>query len=148
MSDLGIFVGTVYGNAQHVAEQVQTLLTSKGLKNTLYDDPSIDDFKKSAGYIFISSSTGQGDIPPNLEFFISDLRDMFPLMEQKPFAVIGLGDSSYCDSFCGAGEQIHALLLELQGTPVAELLRIDACETLEPEIEALAWVEKLVPRFS
>lgn len=147
MSEVGIFVGSVYGNAQHVAEQVQSMLTSKGVSSELYDDPSIEDFKNSAGYIFISSTTGQGDIPPNLEFFISDLRDMFPLMNQKPFAVIGLGDSSYCDSFCGAGEQIHALLLELQGKPVAELLRIDACETLEPEKEAVAWIENLAPRF-
>lgn len=147
MSEVGIFVGSVYGNAQHVAEQVQGLLTSKGVKSQLYDDPSIEDFTSRTGYIFISSTTGHGDIPPNLEFFITDLRDRFPLMEQKPFAVIGLGDSSYCDSFCGAGEQIQSLLLELQGTPVAELLRIDACETLEPEKEALAWIEGLVPRF-
>lgn len=148
MSEVGIFVGSVYGNAQHVAEQVQSMLATKGVVSKLYDDPSIEDFKKSTGYIFISSTTGQGDIPPNLEFFISDLRDMFPLMEQKPFAVIGLGDSSYCDSFCGAGEQIQTLLVELQGKPVAELLRIDACETLEPEKEALAWIENLTPHFS
>jgi flavodoxin len=148
MSEVGIFVGSVYGNAQHVAEQVQELLTSKGVKSGLYDDPSIDDFCGHTGYIFISSTTGQGDIPPNLEFFIADLRDRFPLMEQKPFAVIALGDSSYYDSFCGAGEQIHGLLLELQGTPVAELLRIDACETLEPEKEAVAWIENLVAKFS
>jgi flavodoxin len=148
MSEVGIFVGSVYGNAEHVAEQVQTMLASKGVKSKLYDDPSIDDFKTSTGYIFISSTTGQGDIPPNLEFFVADLREGFPLMEQKPFAVIGLGDSSYFDSFCGAGEQIHALLLELQGTPVAELLRIDACETLEPEKEAIAWIEGVVTRFT
>lgn len=147
MSKVGIFVGSVYGNAQHVAEQVQGLLTSKQVVNEIYDDPGVDDFKRCDGYIFISSTTGQGDIPPNLEFFIADLRDMFPLMEQKPFAVIGLGDSSYCDTYCKAGEQIHELLLELQGQPVAELLRIDACETLEPEKEALAFIEPLATKL-
>ncbi|WP_166425097.1 flavodoxin domain-containing protein [Paraglaciecola sp. 20A4] len=148
MSKVGIFVGSVYGNAQHVAEQVQELLTSKQLVSEIYDDPSIDDFKRCDSYIFVSSSTGQGDIPPNLEFFVSDLKDMFPLMDQKPFAVIGLGDSSYCDSYCGAGEQLQALLLELQGKPVADMLKIDACETLEPEKEALEWIESLVGEFA
>ncbi|WP_158770869.1 flavodoxin domain-containing protein [Paraglaciecola sp. L1A13] len=148
MSKVGIFVGSVYGNAQHVAEQVQELLTSKQLVSEIYDDPSVDDFKRCDSYIFVSSSTGQGDIPPNLEFFVSDLKDMFPLMDQKPFAVIGLGDSSYCDSYCGAGEQLQALLLELQGKPVADMLKIDACETLEPEKEALEWIESLVGEFA
>ncbi|GAC25017.1 flavodoxin domain-containing protein [Paraglaciecola mesophila] len=148
MSKVGIFVGSVYGNAQHVAEQVQELLTSKQVVSEIYDDPSIDDFKRCDGYIFVSSTTGQGDIPPNLEFFVADLKDMFPLMDQKPFAVIGLGDSSYCDSYCGAGEQIQALLLELQGKPVADMLKIDACETLEPEKEALAFIEPLAAEFA
>ncbi|WP_339768435.1 flavodoxin domain-containing protein [uncultured Paraglaciecola sp.] len=148
MSKVGIFVGSVYGNAQHVAEQVQELLTSKQLVSEIYDDPSVDDFKRCDSYIFVSSSTGQGDIPPNLEFFVSDLKDIFPLMDQKPFAVIGLGDSSYCDSYCGAGEQLQALLLELQGKPVADMLKIDACETLEPEKEALEWIESLVGEFA
>jgi flavodoxin len=148
MSDVGIFVGTVYGNAQHVAEQVKEMFDSKEIAAKVYDDPSLEDFKNAGAIIFISSTTGQGDVPPNLEFFIADLREQFPLMDQKPFAVVGLGDSSYGETFCGAGRQIQELLLELQGLPVADLLKIDACETLEPETEVVAWLADLVPEFS
>jgi flavodoxin len=147
MSKIGIFVGSVYGNAQHVAEDVNTMLGVQGLTSQVFTDPTLDDFKQVSSMIFISSTTGQGDIPPNLEFFIQDLRDQFPLMEQKPFAVAGLGDSSYGETYCGAGRQIFELLTELQGKPMAELLEIDACETLEPEIEVVAWAEKLLPEL-
>jgi flavodoxin len=145
MSKIGIFVGSVYGNAQHVAEDVETMLGAQGRESQVFTDPTLDDFKQVSSMIFISSTTGQGDIPPNLEFFIQDLRDQFPLMEQKPFAVAGLGDSSYGETYCGAGRQIFELLTELQGKPITELLEIDACETLEPELEVVAWAEKLLP---
>jgi flavodoxin len=148
MSKIGIFVGSVYGNAQHVAEDVNTMLGAQGLASQVFTDPTLDDFKQVSSMLFISSTTGQGDIPPNLEFFIQDLRDEFPLMEQKPFAVAGLGDSSYDETYCGAGQQIFELLTELQGKPIAELLEIDACETLEPEIEVVAWAEKLLPELT
>lgn len=145
MSKIGIFVGSVYGNAQHVAEDVETMLGAQGRESQVFTDPTLDDFKQVSSMIFISSTTGQGDIPPNLEFFIQDLRDQFPLMEQKPFAVAGLGDSSYGETYCGAGRQIFELLTELQGKPITEFLEVDACETLEPEVEVVAWAEKLLP---
>ncbi|MFT5839832.1 MAG: flavodoxin [Flavobacteriales bacterium] len=147
MSKIGIFVGSVYGNAQHVAEEVNTMFIAKGLTSQVFTDPTLNDFKQVSAILFISSTTGQGDIPPNLEFFVQDLRDQFLLLEQKPFAVAGLGDSSYGETYCGAGRQIFELLTELQGKAIAGLLEIDACETLEPEAEVVAWAEQLLPEF-
>lgn len=145
MSKIGIFVGSVYGNAQHVAEEVSVVLSKHGMFSEVFTDPTLDDFKNASSMLFISSTTGQGDIPPNLEFFIQDLRDQFPLLEQKPFAVVGLGDSSYGETYCGAGRQIFELLTELQGKPITALLEVDACETLEPEVEVVAWLENVLP---
>ena len=147
MVDVGIFVGSVYGNAQHVADQVKDMIEGKGHAAEVYVDPSMDDFKQAKSVLFISSTTGQGDIPPNLEFFIADLRDAFPLMENKPFAVAAMGDSSYGETFCGAGRQIFELLSELQGNPAADMLEVDAIETLEPENEVVPWVEGLLNKL-
>ena len=73
-----------------------------------------------------------------------DLRDAFPLMEQKPFAVAALGDSSYGDTYCGAGKQVFELLEELQGKAVSPLLEVDAIETLEPEKDVVDWVSGIL----
>ncbi|MBU2879641.1 MULTISPECIES: flavodoxin domain-containing protein [Alteromonadaceae] len=147
MVDVGIFVGSVYGNAQHVAEQVEEMLAEKGHNVELFIDGTLDNFKQTKSVIFISSTTGQGDLPPNLEFLIMDMKDTMPLMDQKPFAVVGLGDSSYSDSFCGAGKQIFEVLVELQGQPVADLFIVDVMETLEPEAEVLPWIESILPKL-
>jgi flavodoxin len=147
MNTLSIFVGTVYGNAQHVAEDVSSTLQTKNISSEIFTDPKMSDFTKASNILFITSTTGQGDIPPNLEFFIEDLRKAAPSLDNKPFAVAALGDSSYGESFCGAGVQIFELLIELKGKAVTDLLEVDACETLEPEVEVVAWVEKHVERL-
>ena len=144
MRSVSIFVGSVYGNAQHVAEEAQTMFETKGIECEVFTDPETSDFVDAEAVVVISSTTGQGDVPPNVELFISDLRDEFPLMNAKPFAVAALGDSSYGESFCGGGRQFHELLLELQGKPVAEMLEVDAIETLAAEEEVVPWLEGLV----
>ncbi|MBT0585018.1 flavodoxin [Alteromonas oceanisediminis] len=141
MKKLSIFAGSVYGNAQHVAEEVQQALSDDGIDSSVHSDPSVDDFKEAEAVLVITSTTGQGDVPPNLEFFYAELRDQFPLMNGKPYAVAALGDSSYGDTYCGGGKQFAELLAELQGQPVADMLEIDAIETLEPETDVVAWVK-------
>lgn len=143
MAKIALIVGTVYGAAQYTAEQAVSLLTAKGYDVTLYEEAKLDDVlaQDADCWLVITSTTGQGDIPDNVLPFFVDVKDRFPLLTGKQFAVIALGDSSY-DTFCGAGEQFNALLQELQGQELAPMLRIDACETLEPETLALPWLEQ------
>lgn len=144
MRSVSIFAGSVYGNAQHVAEEVQTMLDAEGINCEVFTDPATADFVDAESVLVITSTTGQGDIPPNLEFFHSELRDTFPLMDGKPFAVVALGDSSYGDSYCGGGRQFFELLTELQGKPVSEMFEVDAMETLAPEDEVVPWVKSQI----
>ena len=141
MSEISIFVGTVYGNAQSVAERVETKLAELGHKAVVVDDPSVDDFKNAGEVLFITSTTGQGDLPPNIEFFVGDLRDAMPMLNGKRFGVVALGDSSYGDTFAGAGKDVYELCQELAGSPVADLKIIDALDTYNPEEEVLPWIE-------
>lgn len=144
MSSISIFAGSVYGNAQHVAEEVHDMLSAQGIESEVFTDPDTSDFTDAESILVITSTTGQGDIPPNLELFHSDLRDSFPMMNGKAFAVVGLGDSSYGESYCGGGRQFFELLTELQGKPVGELFEVDALETLAPEEEVVPWVKTIV----
>ncbi|WP_438864194.1 flavodoxin [Neptunicella sp.] len=148
MPSISIFVGSVYGGATFVAEQVEAMLNEQGYQAKLIDPPSIEDFSRAEALLVISSTTGQGDIPPDFEDFYLQLQSEFPLLNGKPFGVIGLGDSSYGETYCGAGRKLFALLEELQGKAIMPLLKIDACETLEPENEALPWVKEWVSQLS
>lgn len=143
MSEVSIFVGTVYGNSQSVAESVQEKLSSLGYSAEIYDDPSVDDFKKAESVLIITSTTGQGEFPPNIEFFFADIKDQMPMLNGKPFAVVGLADSSYGDTFAGAGKQAYELMLELQGNPLADLKIVDAMETYDAEEDVLPWIDEV-----
>ena len=143
MFEISIFVGTVYGNSQSVAESVQDKLQTLGHKAEILDDASVDDFKNAKNVLFITSTTGQGEFPPNIEFFIADLREQMPMLDGKPFGVVGLADSSYGDTFAAAGTQVYELLMELKGKPVADLKVVDAMETYDAEAEVLPWIEQI-----
>lgn len=142
MSAVSIFCGSVYGGAQYVAEEAQRFFESQNVISQLLQEPSVDDLVNAERVLVVTSTTGQGEVPPNLEWWVDDVRNQKPPLNGKPFAVVSLGDSSYGETYCGSGRQIFALLEELNGKPLLPALEVDAIETLEPENELLAWLEE------
>ena len=143
MKKIALICGSVYGAAEQVASEAASMLRTLGYDSRLFTDAKLDDVLAYLPdiWLVVTSSTGQGDIPDNLFPFYLDVQNRFPLLTGKQFAVIALGDSSY-EHFCGAGERFRELLLEIQGTEHTAMLRIDACETLEPETIALPWLKQ------
>ena len=56
MATLKIIAGTVYGNAQHVAEQVEENLAEQGVDCLLESDPSVADFTEADALLIITST--------------------------------------------------------------------------------------------
>ncbi|MNJ61387.1 Cindoxin [compost metagenome] len=92
----------------------------------------------------VTSTTGMGELPENLQPLYSALRDQPPAWYGLPGAVIGLGDSSYGDTFCGGGEQVRELYADLGIREVLPMLRLDASESVTPELDAEPWVAELI----
>ncbi|MBO1254112.1 flavodoxin domain-containing protein [Alteromonas sp. 5E99-2] len=145
MPSISIFYGSVYGNAQNVAQSAQSFLESKDIKASLIEEPSVQDFNDADVILVVSSTTGQGDLPPNLEWVIDDIKGQTPSFEGKRFAIVAMGDSSYGDSFCGAGKTVFNLLESLKAQALVPLLEVDDLETLDPEADVATWLETLIP---
>lgn len=142
MASIQILVGTVYGGALMTARALKSELEADGHSITVLDNPTLSDIAANSDPILVcTSTTGQGEIPPNLLPFYLALREQLPQQPGRPFGVIVLGDSSYGDTFCGAGELMEEALYETCARKVGETLRIDALETTDPESEALPWVK-------
>ena len=142
MAKIGIFVGTVYGNALLVAEEAQPILQAQGHEVAVYDDPTLAQWQ---GYgsdvaLVITSTTGQGNFPDNIAALYHDVKDKLGYQPTLRYGVIALGDSSY-DHFCGAGKTFDALLQEQRAQRVGEVLLVDATEDPEPETVTSPWVE-------
>jgi len=143
MTDIKILVGSVYGGALMTARAIKQALAADGYSVSVLENPVLDDITSDATPLLVcTSTTGQGEIPGNLLPFYVALREQLPQQPGRPFGVIVLGDSSYGDTFCGAGELMEEALYETAARKVGETLRIDALETQEPESEALPWVRE------
>ncbi|NHI00306.1 flavodoxin [Oceanimonas sp. MB9] len=146
MATVDIIIGTVYGSAVLVAETLEEELVKAGHGVTLHEDAELADLDPSHFWLFVTSTTGQGDIPPNLVPLFETLREACPPIPAVRYALVALGDSSYED-FCGAGKKLDEQLQELQAQAVTDRLLVDATETLEPEVPALDWLKGWMDRI-
>lgn len=142
MAEVGIFVGTMYGNSQLVAEEAEAILAGMGHKATVYEDPDLADWEKYKNQyvLVVTSTTGQGDLPDSIVPLFQDIKLKLGYQPDVRYGIIALGDSSY-SHFCGGGKQFDALLQEQSAQRVGDMLMIDASEHPEPESESNPWVE-------
>lgn len=143
MKKVNLVFGTVYGSAQFTAETLEKALIQLGYQARLWQPDEIADFipPQDELLVVVTSTTGQGDLPDNIQPWFYHLKNTAPYLPALKFSVIALGDSSY-ETFCGAGKSVNELLIELGAKPIVECLEIDACETMEPEVEAIKWLER------
>ena len=141
MADIGIFVGTMYGNALLVAEEAEAILSGLGHKAKVFEDPEVQDWEPYSGkyVLVVTSTTGQGDLPDSIVPLYEGMKDMY--QPHLRYGIIALGDSTYAN-FCGGGKTFDALLQEQGARCIGDMLMIDASEDPEPESVSNPWVEQ------
>lgn len=141
---VAILSGSVYGAAEDVARVAQQVLQDGGFEAWHKPGVALDELLAFApeALLVVTSTTGMGELPGNIQNLYYALRDRFPAWSGLPGAVIALGDSSY-DVFCGGGEQMRELLLELGVREVLPMLRLDASESVTPDEDAKPWLAEL-----
>ncbi len=143
MSTVCLFVGSVYGGAEFVAEELQAQIRAAGHEITPIVNlaENTQDALDGKALLVITSTTGAGDLPDNIAGLFQQLKDQAPILTHSQYGVIALGDSSYGETFCGAGRQFDELLQELGAKRCGEVLMVDACETMEPDQPAKVWLK-------
>ncbi|QEA39903.1 nitric oxide synthase [Pistricoccus aurantiacus] len=146
MSMLKIFVGTMYGGALDVAEQVKPLFEEAGFDVEILEQPELADLTEPMPELalFCVSTTGSGDYPGNFVPFARAIEELGPDLGALRYGLIALGDSSYGDTFCGSGRALDTLLREYGATRLGERLEVDAMETFMADDAAIPWVEEWI----
>lgn len=125
-----------------VAEQLYAQLEIDGKKVQILDRNSWDVLAtEPAICLVIVATTGAGDFPKNILPLFKQLSLKEAMYEDLSYAVLGLGDTCFGDTFCMAGKKMDGLFAELNAKPIMSLTTIDASEVRDPMEVAVPWLD-------
>jgi MioC protein len=137
---IGLFVATMTGLAQICAEEIESALAKAGIASEthLMDGLTPAAFDPYATFVIVSSTYGHGEIPDNGQALFEALEAGVDL-SSKRYAVFGMGDMTYADTFCAAGDRWDAVLQACGATRIIDVKRHDASSGTLAEDVAAEW---------
>ena len=104
----------MYGNAEYVANRVDKLAQERNFETEMIElnDVTMSSLQKMKNVAVVTSTTGQGDLPTNGEWFWEDLEKSDVNLADVRYSVCALGDSSHAH-FCNAGKKIDERFAQL-----------------------------------
>ncbi len=135
-----ILFGTELGTAERAADAIADALSADH-DIDVHDmcDFDTDDIDIHRFHIIVCSTYGSGDLPTGAEPLFDQLDDRLPDLTGLRFAIFGLGDSVYDDTFNRGGEICAEKLTALGGAQVGDHARHDASSTVRPQDLAADW---------
>lgn len=146
---IGIFIATMTGLAEMCGEEIETALSDAGLEpdRTLMDRLDADAFAPYDLLIVVTSTYGHGEIPDNGQALFGSVEAGADL-SGKRYAIFSLGDRTYSDTFCAAGDRWDAALAACGATRLIDVERHDASSGTLAEDVAGEWAHGWAPTLS
>lgn len=145
----GIFVATMTGLAEMCGEEIEAALSNTGIEceRQLMDGLDSSAFDKFGLIVVVSSTYGHGEIPDNGQALFASVEAGADL-SGKHYAVFALGDRTYADTFCAAGERWDKTLAACGAQRIVDIERHDGSSgTLAEDVAgewAAGWADKIV----
>ncbi len=145
---VGLLFGTETGNAELLCDDIEEELGSD-FECEIADlgDIAPDDLTADRFYIIVTSTYGNGDLPTNATDFFDALDEQRPDLTGIRFAIFGLGDQVFDQTFNQGSERLKDLLVECKATMVGERGLHDASSGEAPEDIALPWLQTVLPEL-
>ena len=141
-----ILVGTMTGTAELVAEDMCPIFEDKGFDVEIVDMDGLDEavFERPGYFVICTSTYGQGDVPDNAMDFYEKLCGEKPDLSAVRYGVVGLGDSTYSDTYNQGGARFDKIIYELGGQRIGERVQHNASSDDLPEQVGIAWAQEWV----
>lgn len=136
----GIFVATMTGLADICGEEIESALQQAGVncERQLMDGLGIDAFERYDLLVIVSSTYGHGEIPDNGQALFAELKSGGKLTGKR-YAIFALGDRTYSDTFCAAGDRWDNALAACGAQRLVDVERHDASNGTLAEDVAGEW---------
>jgi len=149
MTKFVILYGTESGNSEMVAEDLRAQLADD-YETEISDLRDFDpaNLAPASFYIVVCSSYGEGELPDSALPFSEALDALAPDLTGLRYAMFGLGDTFYEETYSQGSEIIDRRFAELGATRVGEYGRHDASTWDPPSDRALEWLPTIVEEAS
>ncbi|MYR08628.1 nitric oxide synthase [Gordonia sp. SID5947] len=139
-----ILYGTETGNGELVADAIADVLAADH-DPSIYDmsEFSVDDLDPADFLVVVCSTYGEGELPSGAEPFAEELDDVQPDLTGVRFAVFGLGDRVYGETFNRGGEIMAEKLTARGAQQVGEHGRHDNSSAVKPAGQATEWARSI-----
>jgi len=137
-----ILVATMTGTALMAAEDIAEYCSENDIETKIIeiDNTDIKVLTEAKSPVLICSSTyGQGDVPDSAQNFYNKLKELSPNLNHIRYALFGLGDMTYRDTFAYGGKKFTDLLDSLNATKIGDPFYHDASDGTLPEEVAVDW---------
>lgn len=138
-----ILFGSELGTSELVAEAVAEELSAHDVAVFGMMDFDPGDLEAHDFHIVVCSTYGDGELPTGAEPFFNALDATRPDLTGMRFAVFGLGDTIYGDTYNRGGEIAAEKLIACGATQVGEHARHDSSTETRPKDMALEWARTL-----
>ncbi len=137
-----ILYGTETGNGELVADAISDVLAVDH-DPSIYDmtEFAVEDLDPEDFLVIVCSTYGEGELPTGAEPFAEELDAVDPDLTGLRFAVFGLGDTVYGETFNRGGEIIAGMLTKRGAVQVGEHARHDNSSPVKPAKQAAEWAE-------
>lgn len=142
-----ILYATESGTAEFLSEDLEKALAPKATcKVTSLEFFKASEFESDPLYIIVSATFGSGDVPMMAEEFLDTLASGD--LSHVTFAVFGLGDTSFGETFNQGSEKLMHAMLERGAKQIGERGIFDASSFQMPEDIAVPWAEGILEQFA
>ena len=140
-----ILYGTETGNSELVADAIADVLAADH-DPSIYDmsEFAVEDLDAEDFLVVICSTYGEGELPTGAEPFADELDENEPDLAGLRFAVFGLGDTVYGETYNRGGEIMAEKLTKYGATQVGEHARHDNSSPIKPSTQATEWATELI----
>jgi MioC protein len=143
---IAVLYGTETGNAEMLAEDIAAHLSDHETRVANLSDTAPGDLAPGTFYLVICSTYGDGDLPASAKPFAERMQAANPDLSDVRFAVFGMGDSAYPETFNHGGKRIEALFADAGAVVLGERVMHDASGSEMAEDLAMPWAEAVVAK--
>ncbi|MEL7013674.1 MAG: flavodoxin domain-containing protein [Pseudomonadota bacterium] len=139
--------GTETGTAEIVCEDLDAAVSSS-VETAIHSLEDVDPAALEADplYIIVCSTFGSGDLPSTAEPFFAKLNATKPDLSHVRFAIFGLGDRTFGETYNQGSEKLMEALIACKAQMVGERGIADASSADMPEEVAVPWLEDILQK--